>query len=184
MIKKTVSYTDWDGKPVTEDLYFHLNKNDVLGELSLIDRMEAFKTIIDAPERELSTPEKQEMVDIIRAFMRLSYGERKDARTFRKSPEIWADFEGSGAFEAYFWSVFNDQNEFKNFMTGILPEDLMTQARQQLTGQERMIFDQMDTPAPTPPPIPQPEDTPTKPIEEMTPEELKARLAQLEGNQS
>lgn len=179
MIKKTVNYRDWDGKPVTEDLYFHLNRNDVLGELSLIDRMEDFRKVIEGPERELSTPEKQEMVDLIRAFMRLSYGERKDARTFRKSPDIWADFEGSGAFEVYFWNLFNDQNEFKSFMTGILPPDLLQEARSQMTGQELLMFDQEV--APTPPPIPQPEDTPAKPTEEMTPEQLRARLAELES---
>lgn len=179
MIKKTVTYTDWDGRQRTEDLYFNLSRNDVLKELSLIDRMERFKAeVIDGAKREMTTAEKQEMVDLIRSFFRLSYGERKDARTFRKSPEIWADFEGSGAFEAYFWQIFTDENEFSNFMQGILPADLLQQARSQMTGQELMMFDET---VGTPPPIPQPEDTPSKPLNEMTPEQLRARLAELEA---
>lgn len=183
MIKKTVRYQDWDDQTQVEDLYFHLSKSDVLGELTLIDRMERFKEeVVEGPQRDLSTAEKQEMVDLIRTFMRLSYGRRVDSKQFRKSPEIWAEFESTQAFEAYFWLLFTDPNEFTSFMTGILPPDLMAQAKQQLGDADLVkLGESVGTTQPvediTAPPIPQPE----KPVEEMSAEELKERLRKLEG---
>ena len=172
MIKKTVKFEDWDGTSRSEELCFHLSKKDVLQELSLIDRMERFKAeVVDAPKRELTTPEKQEMVDLIKTFLRLSYGQLIDGRSFRKSPEIWAEFEGTMAFETYFWLLFTDENEFKAFMTGLLPPDLMAQAKQELgdadlakLGEHKGYLRK-----------------PEKPMEEMSAEELKDRLRQLEG---
>ena len=178
MLKKQITYENWDGQTVTETIHFHLTKSDVLGELSLLDRFEEFKKVVEGPKRELTTAEKQELVDLIKTFARLSYGKRLDNGGFRKTPETWQEFLDSAAWDAFFWGLFTNQDEFAAWMSGILPNDLAEEARKQIAqieGQEQLPFQEA-------PPIPIVQDTPPKPIEEMTADELKARLAELQGN--
>lgn len=176
MLKKTVTYTDIDEKPVTKDLYFNLRKSDVLGELALIDRFEKFKAIVDEEPRELTTPEKQEMVDLIKAFARLAYGVRTETGGHRKTEEIWQDFLDSEAWDIFFWELFENPEAFQRWMTGVLPQDLRDEARKQIEemkGQEALPFGESNV-TPSAPPV-------EKPLDQLTPDELRARLAELEG---
>lgn len=176
MLKKTVRYKNVDGDIVTRDLYFHIDETDIASELALIDRFENFKKrVIEGPSRELSVPEKQELVDLIEVFARLSYGVRLPNGEFRKNKEQWLEFREGLAWRAFFWPMLTEENEFNLFMQGIMPDNLAAELRKQLgqmQGQDELPLDD------TPPSIPQPVE---KPISEMNAEELRARLAQLES---
>lgn len=132
MFKDSVTYTDFNDDPHTEVLWFNITKTDILGKLALIDRAEAIEKNLRGPQRELTTPEKQEILDVVKEFMQLAYGKKSaDGRHFRKSTEIWEDFRWSAAYDAYLLSLFMDENKSFVFITSVMPKDLREQAQRE-----------------------------------------------------
>lgn len=129
MITKSVTYTDFDGEIQTDLLHFHISKTDLSGELSLMDRVSKMEARLRGPERELTIPEKQEVLDLVKTIVRLSYGVR-DGKLFRKTPEIWADFAASAAYDELLWKLFNDDTEVFTFVISVLPKDLRDAAEE------------------------------------------------------
>lgn len=122
MIKKSVTYTDYDGKQRTEDLYFHLNKIE-LTELDL-DYDGKLSDHIHY------VVEKQDSKEIYRIFKELilkAYGVKsEDGRSFRKNARIREEFENSEAFATFFYDLMtsNDEKELEAFTRGVLPADV------------------------------------------------------------
>jgi hypothetical protein len=122
MLKKTVTYEDFDGKSVTEDLYFHLSKSEIV-EMKFGD----MSTVLEAMTQKDAKP-----ADILAAFKRvigMTYGVKsQDGRRFHKSPEQTEEFLASPAYDALFMSLITggEQNAV-DFITAVLPSDMAAQ---------------------------------------------------------
>lgn len=131
MIKKTVSYQDYNNKPVSEDLWFHLKMDTITDNLHLGDRLEALQELFEGEQRELTTAEKQEILDVVKLFINLSYGVRvENGAKFRQRPELVDDFRDSAAYDAFLWALFQDPKGAMSFLTDVMPQDLVEKARQ------------------------------------------------------
>lgn len=139
MIKKTVTYKDWDENEVTEDLYFNLTRTDLADNLELKAEFEKLHAMFSGEERELNTNEVQMMVDMIKKFMEISYGKRtgENGKRFVKSKEVFEDFRWSPAWDALLWSLFENPDEAMQFMLGIIPTELRLEAEAQVKAEER-----------------------------------------------
>lgn len=134
MLKQTVKYTDFNDREVEEVLYFNLNKTEMVDFLPMLPRLERMAAAIQGNDRELTNAEIKEMLDIIKSFVAASYGERsEDGKYFRKSPEIFADFKASAAYDAFLFSLFEDVNKGNKFLEQIMPKDLAQAAAQEAT---------------------------------------------------
>ncbi len=132
MFKDSVTYTDFNDETHTEVLWFNITKTDILGKLALVDRAEAIEKNLRGPQRELTTPEKQEILDVVKEFMELAYGKKSaDGRHFRKSPAIWDDFRWSAAYDEYLLSLFTNEKKSFVFITSVMPKDLREQAQRE-----------------------------------------------------
>jgi hypothetical protein len=132
MIKKTVSYKDYNNKPVTQDLYFHLKMDTITDNLGLSDRLEALGVMFEGEQRELKTEEKQEILNVVKLFINLSYGVKSaDGSKFQQRQEHLDDFRDSAAYDAFLWALFQDPAGAMSFMNDVMPQDLIEQARQQ-----------------------------------------------------
>lgn len=125
MLKKTITYTDYNGITRTEDCYFNLNKAEIA-------------------EMELSTPGGfAEMINkitasmdgkmIMKVFKELilkSYGEKSaDGKRFVKSEELSEAFSQTEAYNELFMELITDSDAAAKFFNGIVPQ---VQNRQQL----------------------------------------------------
>lgn len=127
MLKKTITYTDFNGVERTEDLFFNLSKTELMKmELSEDGSMMAFlNKIVNA----------KDVPNIMKVFDKIlldSYGEvSDDGRHFRKSPEIRENFKNSQAYDEIFMSFFeeNAEKNMADFINGIIPKDLMDKAK-------------------------------------------------------
>ena len=116
MIKKTVTYKDWDGETVTEALYFHLNKAEM---------MELNKKYGGALDKHLKRMvEKQQFTKLgvfYKDFILKAYGTKsEDGRRFVKSDEAARDFYQSQAFDTLFDMVLSSPQEAEAFVSGVL----------------------------------------------------------------
>lgn len=131
MIKQMLQYKDIDGKDTTQTVMFNLTMFEVEGEMELEviqDRFQKFQDEVigndpNAPLREMTGPEKREIMGMIKTLVRHSYGIR-DGKHFRKSDEIWSDFEDTGAFSAFLYWLFEKPERANAFMAGIWPQGI------------------------------------------------------------
>lgn len=125
MLKQTVSYEDFDENKVTETLYFNLTKTELADHLDLEDELkEIQQDFTGRGDRSLEKHEIRRVLELVKTFMRLSYGVRSDdGKRFMKSPERWQEFTETGAYDAFLFSLFQDPEKAFAFMIGILPKD-------------------------------------------------------------
>lgn len=130
MIKKTITYTDYNGLERTESFYFNLSKAEVMEmELSADGGMaESIQKIVDAKDAPA----------IIRVFKDLvlkAYGVKSDdGRRFMKvkpdGSRYADDFKETEAYSQIFMELATDAKAAANFVNGIVPADLAKKAEE------------------------------------------------------
>ena len=128
MIKKTITYEDYNGVERTENFYFNLNKAEVLEmEMGTEGGMaESIQKIIDAKDAPA----------IIRVFKDLvlkAYGVKSDdGRRFMKTKPDGTryadDFSETEAYSQIFMELATDADAAAKFVNGIVPADLAQKA--------------------------------------------------------
>ena len=119
MIKKTITYTDYDGNEVTEDYYFHLNKAEVI-EMEASEDGAFSETLKRIAEEKNATL----MMKTFKTLILKSVGiKSEDGKHFRKPEGFAEDFESSEAYSALFSELCTNVDEATRFISGILPLD-------------------------------------------------------------
>lgn len=128
MIKKTVTYTDYNEVERTENFYFNLSKAEVMEmEMGTEGGMaESIQKIIDAKDAPA----------IIRVFKDLvlkAYGVKSDdGRRFMKTKPDGTryadDFKETEAYSQIFMELATDADAAAKFINGIVPADLAQKA--------------------------------------------------------
>lgn len=128
MIKKTITYEDYNGVERTENFYFNLNKAEVLEmEMGTEGGMaETIQKIVDAKDAPA----------IIRVFKDLvlkAYGVKSDdGRRFMKTKPDGTryadDFKETEAYSQIFMELATDADAAAKFVNGIIPADLAQKA--------------------------------------------------------
>lgn len=127
MIKKTVTYEDFNGISHTEDLYFNLTKTEVL-QIAKSDPQ-----LIDDLQAAIATKDGLKLMDSYEKFIKKSYGiKSEDGRRFIKSEEALNDFLQSAVYDKFFWDLMNDPEGAGDFILGIMPKDMTEQALQKI----------------------------------------------------
>lgn len=120
MIKKTISYVDYDGNEREEDFYFHLTKAE-LTELQFSTSGGLEKMIRNI----VQTKDVPRIIEIFKKIIIASYGEKSaDGRRFMKSPEITENFTQTEAYSKLFMELSTDADKAADFINGVIPEDL------------------------------------------------------------
>lgn len=134
MIKMNVSAETFDGDTVTETLWFHMNKVDLI-ELQqsepggFTDTLQAFMS--RKPE-DWTMKDKFKLFDFFRTMVDKAYGERSsDGKRFRKSPEILANFKDSIFYDEFVLSLLEDEEKSIKFFNGVMPKSLIEQAKKE-----------------------------------------------------
>lgn len=123
MLKKTITYTDYNGVERKEDFYFNLSKAEVMEmELSTTGGLaEMIKRIVAA----------QDQPAIIKVFKDLilkAYGEKSpDGKRFIKSPELSDAFAQTEAYSILFMELATNDEAAAKFINGIVPADIAQQ---------------------------------------------------------
>lgn len=139
MIKKTITYTDFNDDAVTEDFYFHIKKSTLVENLDLKDTLQKLQDQLTAENRtaeNLTEEEVMALLGLVKRLMQLAYGIRsEDGKQHRQSEEIWNDFKDSAAYDAILFQMFQEKGEALAFLSGIMPKDLMEEAEAEMRKQ-------------------------------------------------
>ncbi len=121
MLKKTITYEDWNGKTRTEDFYFNLTRTEIaeleyglgLGK-SLTDTLQ---TIVDNDDTAM-------VIKVVKELLLSAYGMKsEDGRRFIKNQEVREAFEQNPAFDTIYMSLATDPEYAVDFLLGIIPRE-------------------------------------------------------------
>lgn len=127
MVKKTVTYTDYNGVERTEDFYFNLTEAEASEmELSVEGGL---SNMIDGIIKAKNVPA---VVKIFKDLLLRSYGEKSaDGRRFIKSPELSTAFSQTEAYSILFMDIGSDPEKAADFMNAIMPQSLRAKAEEE-----------------------------------------------------
>lgn len=118
MLKKTITYTDYNGIERTEDFYFHLNESELTEwELTTEGGMIALiQKIIDAKDAPM-------LIRLFKELLFRSYGEKSaDGRRFVKSEELSIAFSQTPAYNLLYMELARDTNAASEFVNKVIPQ--------------------------------------------------------------
>jgi hypothetical protein len=121
MIKKTVTFEDYNGKTITEDFFFNLSKAELVEmELSQKGGLADFlKEIVASDDGNL-------ILEMFKKIVLLSYGKKsEDGRRFIKTPELREEFEQTGAYSELFIELATNADAAAAFVNGVVPAGLV-----------------------------------------------------------
>ena len=117
MLKKTITYIDYNGTERKEDFYFNLSKAEIMememgttgGMVEMINKIVAAQ---DAPA----------IIDVFKKMILTAYGEKSaDGKRFIKSKEISEAFSQTEAYSQLFMELATDADAASKFVNGIVP---------------------------------------------------------------
>ena len=135
MIKMNVSAETFDGDMVTETLWFHMNKVDLI-ELQqsepggFTDTLQAFMS--RKPE-DWTMADKFKLFDFFRTMVDKAHGERSSMASDSGSrPEDPRHLQGTASSTTEFvLSLLEDEEKSIKFFNGVMPKSLIEQAKKE-----------------------------------------------------
>lgn len=133
MLKKAITYVDYNGVERTESFYFNLSKAELIemeyGTVGTFTSM--IQNIIDAQD-------EPELIKLFKSLILKSYGKKSaDGRRFEKSEEISKDFSETEAYVILFMELARDSKAASEFVNGIIPADI---DREELKKQQEALM--------------------------------------------
>jgi len=123
MLKKTVTYTDYDGNERTEDFYFNLTRAE-------ITEMEASHNggLTKMLQKIVSTQDTKRIVEVFKDLVLRAYGEKSlDGKRFIKNQEIRDGFSQTEAYSDIFMELASDADLAAAFVNEIIPKEKQNQ---------------------------------------------------------
>ena len=120
MIKKTVTYVDYNGVERTEDFYFNLTKAEIAEMEMSVEG--GFSKML---EEIVASKDNVKIVSLFKQMVLKAYGEKSaDGRRFMKSEEISKAFSETEAYSEIFMSLALNESEAAAFVNGIMPANV------------------------------------------------------------
>lgn len=134
MIKRTIPYTDFDGKARVEEAYFNMNRTELIDfYLGLPEDLTGGLTNpdeINVEELGAKMVEKlgrAGIFDFVKDLVFKSYGiKSEDGRRFIKSEQLSTEFTQTMAYDEFIMDLFSEMDKINAFINGIIPANLPT----------------------------------------------------------
>ncbi len=118
MLKKTITYTDYNDVERTEDFYFNISKAEAMEmEMSVNGGL---TTLIN---KIIATSDAPSIVAYFKEFILKAYGEKSlDGKRFVKSKELSDAFAQTEAYSNLYMELATNAEAAAEFVNGVLPK--------------------------------------------------------------
>lgn len=127
MLKKTMTYTDIDGNPITRDFYFNMTKAELL-KLEFSEDAGFSKKIERIQQPNAKGAEILETFDDI---LRHSFGIRRGDE-FVKPAGAFEEFQTTEAYSDLLFEIATDAVKAANFTNGVMPASLLAEVQEEV----------------------------------------------------
>lgn len=120
MLKKTITYTNFNGEEIKEDFYFHLSKAEIM-EMQL----EQEGGLAERIQKIVDTKAVPQIMKVFKDIILRAYGVKsEDGKRFIKSAQLSEEFSQTQAFSDLFMELVTNPDAATAFINGIMPADL------------------------------------------------------------
>lgn len=126
MLKKTITYKDYNGIDRTEDFYFNLSKAEIMEMELSVDGgwTEMVKKVASAKDGPT-------IMKIFKEIIAKAYGEKSaDGKYFEKSEELSRRFFQTEAYSDLFMELVTDAKKAADFMNQIVDSDVQVDEKE------------------------------------------------------
>lgn len=124
MLKKTITYKDYNGAERTDTLYFHLNKFEWL-ELETYTK----GGLVNNLQYALESSNTKKVIDILKKIILRAYGEKnQETGEFEKDDDRAIRFSKTEAFSNLFYELAGSEEESKAFFMMLIPPEAREEA--------------------------------------------------------
>ena len=124
MLKKTITYHDYNGVEYTQDFYFNLSKAEIM-------EMELGTTggLAEMIQKIVAAQDAPYIIKVFKDLILKSYGEKSaDGKRFIKSDEISTAFSQTEAYSELFMELATNAEAAAAFVNGIVPAEMAKEA--------------------------------------------------------
>lgn len=140
MLKKEITYKDFNDEEATDVFYFNLSKPELL-ELE-VEIEGGLGTTLQAI---IEAKNYKELVSQFKRIILVSYGVKsEDGKRFIKSDQLREEFTQTNAYNVLFMELATDDVKAAQFLTAILPADMRGELDKAITASKAPV-------PPTPP---------------------------------
>lgn len=119
MIKKRITYTDYNGNERTEDFWFNITLAEAAEMEMCADGGGGISNMI---RRVVESKDMPSIVNVFKDFVLKAYGEKTpDGKRFMKSEEISKAFSETEAYSILFMELATDAAKAAAFVNGVFP---------------------------------------------------------------
>ena len=123
MLKKTITYTDYNGTERTEDFYFNLTKAEIMKM-----EMGTKGGLAEMIQRIVNAKDAPAIIAVFEDLILKAYGVKSaDGKQFMKSEAITAEFAQTEAYSNLFMELATNAEAASAFVNGIVPADMSKQ---------------------------------------------------------
>lgn len=116
MLKKTMTYEDFNGKTRTDDFYFNLTK----AECAELEFGFGGDRLSDMVDRIVNESDIKTIIEILKKIILMAYGVKStDGKRFIKNDQLREEFSQTNAYSDLFMSLAFDATEAASFIQGI-----------------------------------------------------------------
>ena len=140
MLKKSITYTDYNGEKQTDDCYFNLSKAELL-EMEMSEKG-GFENYLQTL---ITERDNKKIYGLFKELILMSYGHKSaDGRTFIKKKMVDGqmirlrdEFEQTEAFTELMMELVSGGDEaMAKFINALIPKEIAEQAAKQLAAQK------------------------------------------------
>jgi hypothetical protein len=124
VLKKTITYENFNGETVSEDFFFHLSKAELVElEMSHEDGLS------EALQRIVAAEDGKSIVAEFKNIILGAYGQKSpDGRRFIKNQTLREEFESTEAYSTLFMELVTDAGAAAEFVNGVIPKGMVEEA--------------------------------------------------------
>jgi hypothetical protein len=140
LIKKTITFENYNGEKETEDFYFNMSKGELVKmQMAAIDqKTESFQDKIEKIGKNLNG---KALIEVFDEIILGSIGQRTtDGKKFMKSAAITDEFKSSEAYSELIVELCTDDKAAVTFINGLIPKNLREDVNREvntMTARER-----------------------------------------------
>lgn len=124
MLKKTITYEDFNGEEVSEDFFFHLSKAELV-ELELSHE----GGLSESLQRIVAAQDGKSIIAEFKNILLTSYGQKsEDGKRFIKNQQLREEFESTEAYSSLFIELVTNADAAVEFINGVIPSGMAEEA--------------------------------------------------------
>lgn len=136
MLKRNITYEDFNGNTITEVFYFNLTKSELV-EMDF-EQTEGFSEMI---KRIIEEKDNRKLIKTFKKLILAAYGEKSaDGKRFEKNGGMLGEaFAETAAYDALFIELATVDDALLTFIKGALPSDMSAELENTVKTPEAMI---------------------------------------------